>query len=153
MIVGEEAGNLEMSINEALDMADERGVDLVQVGQNGSKAVCKLIDYKKFVYDQKKREKNNNKAKQELKEIRFGPAISDNDLEIKAKSASRILSEGDKVKVSITYKGRMISFIDKGVDKLNEFSTFIEGNFNIDKEPKIEGNRVYMILSPKTSKK
>lgn len=153
MIVGEETGNLEVSIDEALDMADERGVDLVQVGKNGDKAVCKLIDYKKFLYDQKKREKNNNKNKQELKEIRFGPAISGNDLEIKAKAASRILSEGDKVKVSITYKGRMISFIGSGVGKLNEFSTFIEGNFTVDKEPKIEGNRVYMILSPKTSKK
>ena len=153
MVVGEEEGNIELSLDDALKLAYERDIDLVQVGQNGDKAVCKLIDYKKFVYDQKKREKNNNKVKQELKEIRFNPAISNNDLEIKAKSASRILSEGDKVKISITYKGRMISFISKGVDRLNEFTALIDGNFNIDREPKIEGNRVYMIISPKTSKK
>ncbi len=151
MIVGLKDGNKNVSLEEALDMAQENNVDLVQMGTNGNVAVCKLIDYSKFCYEQKKREKTlkKNSNKQELKEIRFNDAIAANDLSIKAKSAGRILSEGDKVKVTITYKGRMVAFIKRGIDKLNEFESLIEVNHTIDKEPKIEGNRVYMILSPK----
>ena len=124
-------------------------MDLVQLNVSDGIAICKVLNYSKFLYEQKKREKNNNKDRQELKEVRLGDSTAENDIKIKARTASRILKEGDKVKVTITYKGRLISFINRGIDKLNEFQSYIEGNYTVDKKPTIEGNRCYMIISPK----
>ena len=150
MLVGTDAGKpVEMSIAEALKMADENETDLVQMSEKDGVAVCKLMNYSKFIYEQHKKEKANAKAKQELKEVRISDGIADNDLKTKAKTASRIMDDGDKVKVVITYKGRSVAFIDRGIAKLEEFEKMIEKNHTVDKQPKIEGNRVYMILSPR----
>lgn len=144
-----------MTRNEAISLADSQGIDLVQLSTNKGQAVCKLMDYKKYLYDQKKREhQNSSKNKQELKEVRMNDGTAENDLKTKAKTVSRILHEGDKVKVMVTYKGRMIRLAEeRGIDKLNAFETLVEEPHIIDAKPKIEGNRVYMILSPKSNTK
>lgn len=150
MLVGvSDSGNLTVSRDEALNMANEQGLDLVQLSENGDSAVCKIMSYSKYLYDQKKKEKHNNKIKQELKEVRLSDGIAENDIKTKVKNVTRILSEGDKVKVTITYKGRLVSFITRGIDKLKDFEALIDIDHTIDRQPKIEGNRVYMILSPK----
>lgn len=132
-------------------MAGEQDLDLVAMS-NDKIPACKIMDYAKFMFDQKKRAKENMKANRanrvELKEVKFNPNIAENDLSIKAKTASRLLSEGDNVKVTITYKGRMIQFISKGIDKINEFETLVEFKHSIKEPPKIEGNRVSMIITP-----
>ena len=155
MIVGLEGQDkLIVFRDEAIEMAENEGVDLVQVGMNNDIPVCRLMSYKKFLYEQKKREKDNKakSVKQDVKEVRIGDATQDNDLRTKAKTASRILSEGDKVRAVIIYKGRMMSFITRGKDKLNEFEALIDTEHTVDKVPTIEGNRVYMMLSPVTKK-
>lgn len=142
--------NTVVSLEEAMGMAQESGLDLVQVGGNQERAVCKVMDYNKFLYEQHKREKKNrSKNKQELKEVRLSDGTAENDLKVKAKNISRILKEGDKVQIVITYKGRMVSFISRGLDKLKDIEKLIEQAHIVDKAPKIEGNRVYMVLSPK----
>lgn len=129
-------------------MALEQDLDLVQLSKNGDTAICKIMSYSKYLYDQKKKEKHSNKTKQELKEVRLSDSIAENDIKVKAKTVCRILNEGDKVKVTITYKGRLVSFIGRGIDKLKEFEKLIDVDYTMDRQPKIEGNRVYMILSP-----
>lgn len=110
--------------------------------------VCKVMDYQKYIYNQKKHAKQAKSAKVELKEVKFNPNIADYDMEIKARTASRILSEGDKVKVTITYKGRTIQFIKSGLEKLEKFNGLVECKHIVDKKPTIDGNRAYMIISP-----
>lgn len=150
MVVGTAEGNVKVSRNKALHMANEQGLDLVQLQIKDGIPVCKIMDYSKFVYEQKKRDRLNNKTKpQEVKEIRISDGIAENDIKFKAKNVSRILSDGDKVKVTITYKGRLMNFITRGKDKLKEFETHIDFEHIVEREPKIEGNRVYMIVSPK----
>lgn len=150
MIVGTESGEpITVSLDVALGMANEQELDLVQMSTNGDIAICKIMNYSKYLYDQKKKEKQHTKPKQELKEVRISDGIADNDLKTKANNVCRILDEGDKVKVTITYKGRAMSFINRGVDKLNNFEKMIEFSHTVDRQPKIEGNRVYMVLSPK----
>lgn len=136
-----------VTLDEALDIADNMGMDLVAMNDN-EVPVCKIMDYQKFQYEQRKRAKQSKANKAELKEVKFNPVIADYDMSIKAKTASRILSEGDKVKVTITYKGRMMQFIKTGVEKMESFESMIEYPHNIDRKPMIEGNRVYMIISP-----
>ena len=88
--------------------------------------VCKLINYQKFIYEQQKRSRQSKSAKVEMKEVRFNPVIADHDMEIKAKMASRILREGDKVRVVIPYKGRMTQYIANGIELMNKFDAMIE---------------------------
>lgn len=153
MLISTDGNKQTMDINAALSMADTEGLDLVQMSENNGTAVCKLMNYSKFLYDQKKKEKANNKGKQELKEVRMNDGTAENDLRIKAKTVSRLLKEGDKVKVSIIYKGRMIRLADqRGQERLIKFETMVEEPHNIDLKPKLDGNRVCMVLSPKTSK-
>lgn len=150
MLIRNGQANAIVSCAEALKIAEDSGLDLVQVGGNQTRAVCKVIDYSKFIYEQHKKEKkNNSKNRQALKEIRIGDSTAENDLKIKAKAISRILKEGDKVKATITYKGRLISFISRGLDRLNALEKIVEQDHVIDQKPKFEGNKVYMILSPK----
>ena len=128
-------------------MAEDEGMNLVAMN-NDEIPVCKIMDYSKFLYNQQKKAKQATKNRSELKEIKFNPTIAEYDLGIKAKNASRILGEGDKVKVSITYKGRMMAQIKGGVEKLEYFEQQIEHPHNVDRKPQIEGNRVYMVISP-----
>jgi translation initiation factor IF-3 len=131
-----------------MGIASEAGLDLVMVGGDDNVAICKIMDYSKYQYEQHKRERHNNKNKQELKEIRLSPAIADNDMRVKAKSLERMLKDGDKVKISINYKGREATFVNNGLNKMNNFINMITCKYNIDKPVKIEGNRVYMVLAP-----
>ena len=137
-----------MNVDDALKIADEADMDLVVVNPNSETPICKIMNYSKYLYEQQKKQKQISKGKTEIKEVKFGPTIADHDLEIKAKTASRILNEGDKVKVSITYKGRMMMYISSGVEKLINLEKLISEPHKVDKEPKIEGNRVYMVVSP-----
>lgn len=152
MLILENGEKQVISLNDALDMAYEAGLDLVQLNNSTERAVCKILDYKKFLYEQKKKEHQNaSKNKQELKEVRLNDGTADNDLKVKANTISRILREGDKVKVTVVYKGRMIRLAgERGVIKLNTLEPLVTEPHNIDSAPKLEGNRVYMILSPKS---
>lgn len=138
-----------MSLESALNLARDEELDLVQVSSKDGVAICKIMDYRKFLYSQKKKDKINAHNKQELKEIRLSDTIATNDLKVKAKNVDRLLGEGDKVKVVITYKGRSIAFINRGIEKLDSFEQLIEYAHTVDRAPKIEGNRVYMVVSPK----
>lgn len=145
-------GKAVMKLEDALKLAADNDLDLVQVSSNCDNVVCKIMDYTKFIYRQKKIEKNNRKPSQELKEIRIGNSIADYDIKIKAKQVDRILGEGDKVKVTIFFKGRTIRFVSDGVPMLHKVLNELTSKYSFVKEPKIEGNRVYMILAPSTSK-
>ena len=133
--------------SEAFRLADDMGLDLVMVN-NGDVPICKLMDYEKHCYEVKKQAKKQKANRSSLKELKIGPGIADNDLRIKAKNASRILGDGDKLKVEITYKGRLIRLISDGINKLNEFSSMVEYPHTVPNPPKIEGNRVYMVIAP-----
>lgn len=148
MLVGP-SGKQVVSLSDAMNRAGDEELDLVQVSTADNMPVCKIMNYSKYLYDQKKREKHNNKDKQELKEVRMNDGIAENDLKIKAKTVDRILGEGDKVKVSIVYKGRLQTFITRGLEKLTKFETFISHLHTVDVQPKIEGNRVFMVVSPR----
>lgn len=138
-----------MTLSQAQEIADEQGLDLVQLSTDGDVAVCKLMNYDKFLYEQKKKDKLNKKCRQELKEVRFSDVIAENDARVKAKTVERLLNEGDKVKLTIIYKGRLMKFISRGLDKVAEFEKMVNVEHTVDKQPAIEGNRVYMIISPK----
>lgn len=113
--------------------------------------MCKLLDYHKYLFDQKKKEKEKvaKVKKVELKEVRMGPSIAEHDMGIKAKTAARILSEGDKVKLVMRHKGRENAFIRDNVDKLSSISELVTVPFNIDSGPTINGSQIIMVLSPK----
>lgn len=142
-----EGGVQLISVDGAIEIAGEEGLDLVVVNE-GEIPVCKIMDYDKYLYEQHKKMKQASKNKIELKEIKLGPTIADHDLEVKAKNASRLLSEGNKVKITITYKGRLMRYIDGGIAKLNELTNMIKQNHKVEKPPVIDGNRVYMVIAP-----
>ncbi|WP_185860872.1 translation initiation factor IF-3 [Blattabacterium cuenoti] len=139
------------SIQEAIQFSRERELDLVEINPKLNPPVCKVLDYKKFLYEQKKRKKQF-KAKQikvNTKEIRFGPQIGDHDGKVKIKSAEKFLMRGDKVKVFVFFKGRSIVYKDQGKIKLLKFAEDIEEYGKVEQMPVMEGKRMYMILAPK----
>ncbi|WP_394798839.1 translation initiation factor IF-3 [Blattabacterium cuenoti] len=139
------------STKEIIHIASERGLDLVEINPKLNPPVCKILDYKKFLYEQKKRKKQF-KAKQikiNTKEIRFGPQIGDHDGRVKIKSAEKFLMRGDKVKVFVFFKGRSIVYKEQGKIKLLKFAEEIEEYGKVEQMPVMEGKRMYMILSPK----
>lgn len=144
---GEKLGK--MSIKSALDIADERGVDLVLVSPNPENPVCKLLDYSKYKYDMAKRAKEVKKNQKviETKEVRISPNIDKHDLEIKAKMANKFISSGNKVKISMRFRGRELNFINQGKQIMSDFKDMIE-NCQVDKEPKMEGRNLNMFISP-----
>lgn len=109
-------------------------------------ATCKIMDYQKFLYSQEKKAKANKKAKQDTKEIRLSDAIADNDMKTKAKNADKILSEGDKLQISVVYKGRQVAYIDHGFSVIDRFMSFIKTNYRVVKPAKIEGTRVAIMI-------
>lgn len=150
-------GITRMSTDDAIRLADEQGLDLICVNEKGDIPVVKIGDYKKFLYDKQKKEKENKKKarlnSQETKEIQISDVIAEHDLEIKAKNADRIIKEGNKVRLVIRYRGRSIRLIEQGPNKLRNLVTKMQSNFKIDAEPKIEGNRVIMLVSPMETRK
>ena len=135
-----------VDFNTAMGLAEESGLDLVAMN-TAEVPVCKLLDLDKLAYERKKQAKKNNNHSV-VKEIRMTPFIADNDMHTKGKQVSRILSEGNKVKVVVTYKGRTIRDVSDGQNMLNDFNSIIEHPHKLDKSPTIEGNKVYMVVSP-----
>ena len=136
---------------QALDMARDQGVDLVEISPNANPPVCRLIDYSKFLYQQKKRQKEM-KAKQvkvEVKEIRFGPQTDDHDYNFKLKHAQGFLSDGDKVKAYVFFRGRSILFKEQGEVLLLRFAQDLEDYGKVESMPVLEGKRMTMFIAPK----
>ena len=142
-------------IQEALKMAQEQQLDLVEISPNADPPVCKIIDYNKFLYEKKKKEKEM-KAKSkasEVKEIRFTPNTDDHDFDFKAKHAEKFLKEGNKVKAYVQFKGRAIQFKERGELLLLKFAERLNDAGVLEGMPKMEGKRMLAIWAPKPQKK
>ncbi len=144
-----------VSIDEALALAEEAELDLVNISPNADPPVCKILDYGKYRYEQQKKEKNAKKNQHvtEIKEIRLSASIEDHDIEVKAKAASKFLQDGDKVKVSLRFRGRERDYTQLGFDAMKRFADMVADYGVIEKEPKMEGRRMNMFLAPKKDKK
>ena len=150
-IVGDDMEPAVYPIAQALRMAEDREVDLVEISPNALPPVCKLIDYSKFLYQLKKRQKEQ-KAKQvkvDVKEIRFGPQTDDHDYNFKLKHAIGFLQDGDKVKAYVFFKGRSILFKEQGEVLLLRFANDLEEYGKVDQMPVLEGKRMTIFPSPK----
>lgn len=139
-----------VSLEEALDIAYESNLDLVNVNPNAVPPVCKIMDYKKYVFDQAKREKDAKKNQKivEIKEVRLTLGIEEHDLQVKVKSAKKFLAGGDKVKVTVKFYGREMNFTQSGEELINRFAECLEGAGTMDKKPKLEGRRMTVIFTP-----
>lgn len=139
------------SIDEALKIAKEADLDLVLIAEKADPPVCKVVDYKKFLYDQKKKQKEIAQKAQKtvVKEIRFGPNTDDHDYEFKKKHAENFLKEGAKLKAYVFFKGRSIVFKDKGEILLLRLATDLEDLAKVESLPKLEGKRMIMMIAPK----
>ena len=143
-----------MGISDALNLADEMELDLVEISPQADPPVCKIVDYQKFLYQQKKKQKEikANAAKIVVKEIRFGPNTDDHDYNFKLKHAINFLEEGAKVRAYVFFKGRSILFKDQGEKLLAKFISDLEEYGKVDQLPRLEGKRMIIILSPKKKK-
>jgi len=132
-------------------MAEEQELDLVEISPKADPPVCRIIDYRKFLYDQKKRQKElkANQSKVTIKEIRFGPNTDDHDLEFKLKHARKFLEEGSKVKAYVFFRGRTIVFKERGEILLLKFAQELEDVGLVEQLPKLEGKRMTMMINPK----
>ena len=149
-IVGDN-GSTVMPTRQALDMAHQQGVDLVEISPNANPPVCRLIDYSKFLYQQKKRQKEM-KAKQvkvEVKEIRFGPQTDEHDYQFKLKHAKEFLEEGNKVRAYVFFRGRSILFKEQGEVLLLRFANDLEEYGKVESMPSLEGKKMFLYLAPK----
>ena len=150
-IVGDDIEPMVVPTRQALDMARQQGVDLVEISPNAEPPVCRLISYSKFLYQQKKRQKEL-KAKQtkiEVKEIRFGPQTDEHDYNFKLKHAKEFLSDGDKVKAYVFFRGRSILFKEQGEVLLLRFANDLEEYGKVESMPKLEGKRMIIFIAPK----
>ena len=142
-----------MSAEEALKIAEEKELDLVKISPMAKPPVCKIMDYGKFRFEQAKREKEakKNQRVMEVKEIRMSPSIGENDLQTKLKAALKFLADGDRVKVSIRFRGREMAHTNIGEQILRDFADKCSELANLDKQPKLEGRNMSMFLSPKSA--
>ena len=140
-----------MSAEEALRIADEQGLDLVKISAQANPPVCKLMDYGKYRFEQSKREKEARKNQHvvEIKEIRMSPGIDVGDFNVKLKNAQKFLADGDRVKVSVRFRGREMAHTDIGKKLLDRFAEQCAEVANVDKGAKLEGRNMSMFLSPK----
>lgn len=150
---GEQLGKLDLA--EALRIADERGFDLVCVATNAPVPVCRLMDYSKFRYEQIKKAKEAKKNQKivQVKEVRLSPTIDSHDFETKQRNAKKFLTDGDKVKVSCRFRGRMIEQANNTKELFFKFASGLEEVAQIDQQPYLDGRNMFMMLSPKTQKK
>ena len=148
-------GSQVVSIREALRMADELEVDLVEISPKADPPVCRLVDYQKFLYQQKRKAKEikNKSVKIVVKEIRFGPNTDDHDYNFKLKHAEEFIKEGCKVKAYVFFKGRSILFKEQGEVLLLRLANDLEEIAKVDSMPTLEGKRMIIMLSPKSNKK
>ncbi|WP_083573278.1 translation initiation factor IF-3 [Winogradskyella jejuensis] len=146
--------NVEIGVyptRQALAIADDQGLDLVEISPNANPPVCKVMDYKKFLYEQKKREKalKSKATKVVVKEIRFGPQTDDHDYEFKKKHAEKFLKDGAKLKAFVFFKGRSIVFKEQGQILLLRLAQDLEEFGKVEQMPKLEGKRMIMFIAPK----
>lgn len=148
---GEKLGKI--ATNKAIDMAYEEGLDLVLVSPNKDNPVCKMLNYSKYKFEMAKKAKEAKKNQKviEIKEIRLSPNIDKHDLEVKAKNANKFIASGNKVKVSMRFRGRELNFVNQGKEIMKEFCSILEG-VQVDKDPKMEGKNLTMFLSPAKNK-
>jgi len=152
-LVGEKGEQLGvMLINQALDLARKRNYDLVEVAPTAVPPVCRLMDYGKFKYEQAKKEREMRRSQKVsiLREIRLRPKIGEHDFEAKTRSVKKLLQDGDKVKITIMFRGREITHADLGWKLLEKMMESLKGTVVIEKQPMMEGSRMFMILSPMT---
>lgn len=149
-IVGDD-GSTVLPTRQALDMAREQGVDLVEISPNAQPPVCRLIDYSKFLYQQKKRAKEMKakQVKQEVKEIRFGPQTDEHDYNFKLKHAKEFLEDGNKVRAFVFFRGRSILFKEQGEVLLLRFANDLEEYGKVEQMPALEGKKMFLYISPK----
>lgn len=149
-IVGDN-GSTVVPTRQVLEMAREEGVDLVEISPNAQPPVCRLIDYSKFLYQQKKRAKElkAKQVKQEVKEIRFGPQTDEHDYNFKLKHAKEFLEEGNKVRAFVFFRGRSILFKEQGEVLLLRFANDLEEYGKVEQMPALEGKKMFLYLSPK----
>ena len=155
-LIGENGDQLGIvDVRDAQKMADERELDLVKIAPNSTPPVCKLMDYGKYRFEMGKREKEQRKNQKiiELKEVRLSATIDVRDMEIKAKQSVKFLADGDKVKVSIRFRGRQITHGEIGMDVMTRFYEMLGDSALKEREPKMEGRSLFMILAPKAEKK
>lgn len=150
-LVGENVEDGVYAIDEARKIAQSLELDLVEIAPNAVPPVCKVIDYKKFLYDQKKKQKElkAKSSKVVIKEIRFGPNTDEHDFDFKLKHAKKFLGEGAKLKAYVFFKGRSILFKDKGEILLLKFAQELEELAKVEQLPKMEGKRMIMMFAPK----
>lgn len=154
-LIGEEGEQLGiMSAREAQKIAEEAGLDLVKIAPNAKPPVCKIVDYGKYKYEQLRKEKEAKKKQKvmEVKEIRLSPNIDTNDLNTKMNAATKFLTKGDKVKVTLRFRGREMTRMAQSKYILDDFATNLAEIANIEKAPKVEGRSMTMFLAPKSKK-
>ena len=144
-------GSMVLPLRQALDMAHDKEVDLVEISPNAQPPVCRLIDYSKFLYQQKKHQKEmkQKQTKLEVKEIRFGPQTDDHDYNFKLKHAKEFLSDGNKVRAYVFFKGRSILFKEQGEVLLLRFANDLEEYGKVEQLPRLEGKKMFLFLAPK----
>ena len=153
-LVGEGIETNIYPVKEALRIAESMELDLVEISPDANPPVCKVMDYKKFVFDQKKKQKEikSNATKMVVKEIRLGPQTDDHDFEFKLNHAKRFLQDGNKVKVEVFFRGRSIVYKDQGEIILLRFAQELEEFGKVEMMPKLEGKRMMMMIAHKSNK-
>ncbi len=151
-LIGDEGEKLGVvSLKEALEVAGEKKLDLVLVAPNAKPPVCKIMNYGKYKFEQAKKEKEAKKKQKtaEVKEIRITPNIEEHDFGFKAKNARKFIEDGNKVKITVRFKGREVNNSKLGEDVLNKFIENLSDIVNVDKKPKLEGRNMFIMLSKK----
>ncbi len=154
-LIGEDGAQLGiMPASEALKVAESKEMDLVKISPNATPPVCRIMDYGKYRFEQTKREKEarRNQHVIEIKEIRMSPGIADNDFNVKLKNGMKFLKDGDRLKVSVRFRGREMAHTSIGEDLLNRYAAGCAELANLDKAPKLEGRNMSIFLSPKPNK-
>ena len=154
-VIGAEGGQLGvMSIAEAREKADEAGLDLVRVSPNANPPVCKIIDFGKFRYELARKEKDAKKKQKvvEIKEVRLSPNIEENDLNTKVNQARKFLQKGNRVKVTLRFRGRELAYVNQSKVILDNFAELLSDVSTVDKQAKFEGRSMFMFLAAKTTK-
>ena len=144
-----------MQTRDAINIAEDKDLDLVLVAPNGNPPVCKIMNYGKYKFEQAKKEKEAKKKQKvtETKEIRITPNIDSHDFEFKCRNARKFLEDGAKVKITVRFRGRELNYVKLGETTLNKFSESLEDIANVDKKPMLEGKNMFLILSKKAESK
>ena len=154
-LIGSDGDNVGVvSPEKALELSEEAGLDLVEISPNASPPVCKIMDYGKYKYEQQKKESEARKNQKiiEVKEIKFRPGTDTHDYQVKMRSVTKFLENGDKVKITLRFRGREMAHQDLGRELLERVATDIDGFGKIENIPKMEGRQMTMMIGPNSSK-